>query len=289
MSALRFEFPLSPLHVALAISVGLHALLLSFRFIDPEGFERVFDDSPLEVILVNAKSKETPTTKAQAIAQHSLAGGGEADTGRATSPLAPSPTSEVGTADIQSHKQIEQLQDMQQQLLTQIRREVAMLPAPSPHAKSGDPNAQSEEEKRRQLLRVLAEIEKRVNEENARPKKRYVSPATQEAVYAVYYDAMRRKIEDRGTRQFPEHQGQKLYGQLTMNVTVNAQGRVVATEVVRSSGNKILDRRAEAIVRSAEPYGVFSADMRRQADQLVITSRFRFTRDEGLETQWLGQ
>ena len=48
------------------------ALLLSVRFIDPEGFNRVFQDTPLEVILVNAKSTERPN-KAQAIAQSNLA------------------------------------------------------------------------------------------------------------------------------------------------------------------------------------------------------------------------
>jgi protein TonB len=51
----------------------------------PAGFDRMFQDTPLEVILVNAKSTEKPD-KAQAIAQFSLAGGGDADKGRATSP-----------------------------------------------------------------------------------------------------------------------------------------------------------------------------------------------------------
>ena len=69
-----------------------------------------------------------------------------------------------------------------------------------------------------------------------------------------------------------------------MNVTVDAEGRVVETEVVRGSGSKILDRRAVAIVTAAAPYGRFSGAMRKNADQLVITSRFRFTRDENLET-----
>jgi protein TonB len=60
-----------------------------------------------------------------------------------------------------------------------------------------------------QLIKLLAEIEKRINEENARPKKRYISPATKEAVYAVYYDALRRKVEDKGTENFPREQGQE--------------------------------------------------------------------------------
>ena len=68
---------------ALLVWVGLHAALLTLRFVDPVSFNRVFQDTPLEVILVNARSTETPT-KAQAIAQASLAGGGEADKGRAT-------------------------------------------------------------------------------------------------------------------------------------------------------------------------------------------------------------
>ena len=139
-------------------------------------------------------------------------------------------------------------------------------------------------ERFRGYLRLLAEIEKRINDENARPKKRYISPATREEVYAIYYDALRRKIEARGTRDFPEHQGRKLYGELTMNVTVDAQGRVVEAEVVRASKERRLDQRALAIVHAAAPYGNFSPAMRKQADQIVITSRFRFTRDEGLET-----
>ena len=69
-----------------------------------------------------------------------------------------------------------------------------------------------------------------------------------------------------------------------MNVTVDAEGRVIDTEIVRPSTSKILDRRAIAIVKAAAPFGPFSAPMRRKADQLVITSRFKFTRDDGLET-----
>jgi len=57
----------STLQIALGVSVAVHAALLSVRFIDPEGFNRVFQDTPLEVILVNAKSTERPE-KAQAIA-----------------------------------------------------------------------------------------------------------------------------------------------------------------------------------------------------------------------------
>ena len=273
---------LSTLQIALLVSLGVHGALLGVRIVDPEGFNRIFQDTPLEVILVNSRSGEPPE-KAQAIAQAALAGGGEAEAGRATSPLPPSAIVETGDANEEAKKRIEQLQETQQQLLAQIRRELALLPAPDPQREQGNPDEAAQEERRRQLVQLLAEIEKRVNEENARPKKRYISPATREEVYAMYYDQLRRKIEERGTRNFPENQGKKLYGELTMNVTVDAEGRVVDTEVVRPSSSKVLDRRAIAIVRAAAPFGPFNAAMRRRADQLVITSRFKFTRDENME------
>ena len=274
---------LSTLQLALLFSIGVHAALLGVRIVDPEGFNRIFQDTPLEVILVNSRSGEAPAV-ATAVAQANLQGGGDADRGRATSPLPPAATVEIGDANEDSHRQIEQLQETQQQLLAQIRRELALLPAPDPKRDQGDPSERALEERRRQLVELLAEIEKRINEENARPKKRYIGPSTREEVYAMYYDQLRRKIEDRGTRNFPEYQGKKLYGELTMNVTVDNEGRVIDTEVVRPSNSKVLDRRAVAIVKAAAPFGPFTSAMRRKADQIVITSRFKFTREEGLET-----
>jgi protein TonB len=279
---------LSTLQWALIASVAVHAALLTVRFVDPEAINRAFKGTPLDVILVNSRSAEAPT-EAQAIAQANLAGGGEAAKGRATSPLPAAATMQLGDAPDEARRRIEQLQQEQQQLLAQIRREIATLPPPDPRRENGTPQEREQDERRRQLLRLLAEIEKRVNEENARPKKRYISPATREEVYALYYDALRRRIEERGTRDFPEQGGRKLYGELTMNITVDAAGRVVEAEIVRPSKNRRLDQQAIAIVRAASPFGLFTAAMRAQADQIVVTSRFRFTREDGLETTLSGR
>ncbi|MET0383902.1 MAG: TonB family protein [Burkholderiaceae bacterium] len=270
------------MQVALFISVALHAAVLGARFADPEDFNRVFKDTPLEVILVNARSNEAPA-KAQAIAQANLAGGGEADAGIATSPLPPSPTMATGDAETDAARAIQQMQEVQQQLLTQMRRELAQMPAPDPAKPVMTQAEREQEERRQQKLRNLAEIEKRINEENSRPRRRYISPATREEVYAVYYDALRHKIEERGTRDFPSINGHKLYGELTMNLTIDAEGRVIDAEVERSSNSRWLDQRAIAIARAAGPFGRFSDDMRRKADQIVVTSRFRFTKSDGLE------
>ena len=275
---------LSTLQIALGASFAVHAVLLTVRFVDPEGFNRVFQDTPLEVILVNARSNEKPE-KAQAIAQAMMAGGGEAAKGRATSPLPPSAFTELGDAAEEAQKKIDSMQDQQMVMLAQVRRMLAAMSPPELKQERNTPETVAREDKRRQLVKLLAEIERRINDENARPKKRYISPATREEVYAIYYDGLRRKIEDRGTQNFPKLAGQKLYGELTMIVTVNFDGKVLGTDVVETSGNLTLDRRAEAIARAAGPFGKFNEAMRRKADQIVVVSRFRFTRDETLETK----
>ncbi len=122
---------LSALHIALLFSLGVHAGLLTLRIVDPESFNRVFQDTPLEVILVNSRSGERPD-KPQAIAQANLAGGGEAEKGRATSPLPPSALVELGDSTEEARRQIEQLQQSQMQLLAQLRRELALMAPPDP-------------------------------------------------------------------------------------------------------------------------------------------------------------
>ncbi|WP_431275193.1 energy transducer TonB [Variovorax ureilyticus] len=276
---------LSTLQIALGLSVIAHAALLTVRFVDPESFNRVFKETPLEVILVNAKTNERPD-KARAIAQASLAGGGDLDKGRATSPLPPSTFTTIGDSMEDAQRQVDTMQQQQMLLLTQLKQQLAAMPTTTDPRNTGDPSeVAAREEKRRQLIQLLAEIERRVNEENARPKKRYLSPATREAAYAAYVDALRRRIEVRGTENFPEAGGKKLYGELTMMVTVNFDGSILATDVIESSGNKMLDRRAQAIVRSIGSFGKFTDAMRRQTDQIVLPSRFKFTHDETLETQ----
>lgn len=276
------------LQIALAVSVAAHAALLAVRFIDPERLNRVFQDTPLEVILVNARSNERPE-KAQAIAQASLAGGGEAQAGRATSPLPPTMLAAAGDSSEESLRKVEAMQQQQMVLLAQARQALAALPPPDARQPADHPEARAREEKRRQMAKLLAEIERRINEENARPRKRYVSPATREEAYALYYDALRRRIEERGTRNFPELAGQKLYGELTIAITVNHDGRPLSAEVVESSGQLALDRRAIGIAQAAGPFGRFSEAMRKRADQIVVVSRFRFTRESTLETSVAGR
>jgi len=272
------------LQIAFAVSFAFHGALLTLRIAAPERFDRLFNDMPLDVILVNTRLKADVPDKAQALAQTQLAGGGELKTGRAASPLPTAPHTALGEMTESMQRQLAAMRKEQSLLLSQVKNVLAQLPPPQPQKTQA---AQDEvEQKRRQLLKLLAEIEERINQDNARPRRHYVSPATREAAYALYYDALRRKIEDRGTRYFPvDHKGQKLYGELTMIITVNTNGRVLSTEVVQSSSLPDLDRRAQAIATAAGPFGEFTDEMRKQADQLALVSRFIFSRDNTLQTR----
>jgi periplasmic protein TonB len=281
---MKFFRNMSTLSIALTISVAVHASLLWVRFVDPERFNRVFQDTPLEVILVNAKSNEKPDM-AKAIAQASLAGGGDVEKGRATTPLPLSSLTSIGEANEDMQRKMEAMQEQQMLMLGTVKDQLASMPPPDPKISSQNAEAVAQEQRRKQLLQLLAEIEKRINEQNSRPKKRYISPATREEVYAIYYDNLRRKIEDQGTQNFPEAGGNKLYGELTMIVTINHDGSVIQTEIVEPSGSTALDRRAQVIAKNSGPFGKFSDEMRRRADQIVVVSRFKFTRDATLETK----
>lgn len=283
MKLWRFLGSISTLHLALAVSLLAHAAVLTVQIVHPQGLQRVWHDTPLDVVLVNARAPQAPE-RAQAIAQANLAGGGEADAGRAASPLPPAVIERSGDALQEQQRRLQDMRVQQTRLLAQLRQQVATLAPLSAALAQADPQALAQEERRLALLKALAEIEQRVNEQNERPRKRYLGPATREAVYAIYYDQLRRRIEDHGTANFPQLQGRKLFGELSMVITVNHDGRVLDTEVVQGSGQPALDSRAEAIVHSLS-FGSFTSAMRRQADQIVVVSRFRFSRDETVQTR----
>jgi protein TonB len=287
VSGERAPSPHRGLKWALGLSVAVHAALVGLRFTAPETYNRVFQDTPLEVVLVNSRSADRPQ-EAQAKAQVSLAGGGEVPEVRIASSTLPAALSaETGTDIAAMQRKIEALKTQQMRLLTQLKQELSVLQRENAGDKSDSPERQARQQREQQLAGQLAQIEQRVEQTQGAPRKRYISPATQEVVYALYYDKMRRTIEYQGTVNFPQVSGRKLYGQLTMVITIDKQGHVIQTEVAQSSKNPQLDERAVAIVRNAAPFASFDAKMRAQADQIVVVARFDFLRDDTLGTRML--
>jgi len=264
---------------AIAASLVLHAGLLTVRFVDPSALDRIFQPPILEVVMLNTLGQSKPV-KSQLLAQTSMEGGGNVLLGHAAAALlVDAATPGLEFQDQPATSSIETMREQQNLLLAQVRDQLNALQNSA--ESSADPgNATQQEERQRRLAQQIATLEKDVASENARPRKRFFSPTTREAVFAVYFSELRRAIEKQGTLDFPQRDGEKIFGELTMAITVDAAGRVVTTSVARSSGDAVLDRHAESIVRRAAPYGPFSAAIRATADQLVFVARFRFVHTE---------
>jgi protein TonB len=252
----------------LAVSALAHLTLLGIPLVAPRPDLQVMKTPALEVVLLNARrptTQLTPPERALALSSTHSSGGGDAERGRARAPRLQTASPDQARVDVMQD-QLGQLQLQQQALLGQLRQQAA---------RTGEP-----------MQKALAEIERRIQEENARPRTRYLGPSTREVVYAEYYDRMRHQIEALGTRQFPNRNGRPLYGALTLILKVDDRGRMAAIELVQSSGNAELDRRARAIANGAAPFGAFTPAMKRQADQLAWVIRFTFSAESGLQTEW---
>jgi protein TonB len=280
--------------IAVAFSVVAHAALLAVRFAAPEAFRLNPTDPGLEVILVNAKHERAPV-KAEALAQANLDGGGNADAGRAESPLPDLRKNENGDSIRALQRRISELEQQQKNVLTQTRTS-AFAAAPVAEQDKPDParTGSDAQDTTRAIARMTAEITQRISDENKRPKKTFISPSTREAGYAMYYKAMQKRVEETGTLNFPQQAGRKLYGELVVYIPVFQDGSIYEKEggphIERSSGNAALDKAALVIVRRSAPFGKFPANMRSsdKDDLWIVITRFKFTREEKLQAELRG-
>jgi protein TonB len=284
------SIPLTPLTIAVAVSIVAHAALLTVHFVAPDAFKLNPVDPGLEVILVNAKQARAPLN-ADALAQADLDGGGNADVGRAKSPLPDLRRIENGDSVKALQRRIAELQQMQENVLTQVKAS-SFNAAPVTEKDKPDPTRTGDDaiDTTKAIARRAAEITERIEDENKRPKKTSITPSTRAVGYAQYYKNMQKKVEEIGTLNFPQKSGKKLYGELIVYIPVFQDGTIYEKEGVRierSSGNPDLDKAALAIVRRAAPFGKFPPNMlsKDKDDLWVIITTFKFTREEKLEAQ----
>src|SRR3954470_17912984 len=97
------------LAMAIGTSIVLHAILLAVHFKFPDALRWQSANAPLEVVLVNAKTKERPN-KATALAQANLDRGGNVDEDRrATSPLPVVEPRQPGRDLAEAQRRVQQL------------------------------------------------------------------------------------------------------------------------------------------------------------------------------------
>ena len=286
------------MNIAIALSVLLHGALLAVRFAAPDSFKFQPTDPGLEVILVNAKHDKKPL-KAEALAQANLDGGGNADKGRAKSPIPDLRKNEDGESVKATKRRIAELEELQQKMLSALSRKTpfsapAMKELDKPKEAPPQPLGADALDSAKEIARKEAEIHKSIEDYNKRPKKSQITPSTQEVGYAMYYKTLQSRIEKVGTLNFPQQDGKKLYGELVIYIPIYQDGTIYEKEggpsVQHSSGNAALDRAALRIVRRSAPFGRFPANMRSvdKDDVWEVVTRFKFTREDALEAELRG-
>ena len=283
------------LWIAVGFSFLLHAALLAVKFAPPTNQTSKPLSSGLEIILVNARHDKAPVN-ADALAQANLSGGGNTELGRARSPVPNLQQSVDGNHIDTQRRKIAELEQQQERMLSQLSTlsKERIKVAEKSIKKSVDVSTKPETMDTVALARREAEIAKQVSDYNKRPIKSQLTPSTREVSYAVYYATLQKQIERTGTRYFPQQEGKKIYGDLIVYIPVYQDGSIYEKEggprIEKTSGNRMLDHAALAIVRRAAPFGNFPKGALGDGKTHVweIITRFRFTRDEILETSAAG-
>jgi len=274
--------------MALAFSLALHAFVLfgiGFDLPDPRNAADFLQ--PLQVVLVNSKSK-SPPTHADALAQTNLDGGGNTAEDRvAKSPL-PNLNDDRQFIPEQSAQRVRQLEQEAKHLMTQAQSTYSVPQEKTRQQQETNERANGEEliQRSMEIARLEAQITKDFDAYQKVPRRKFIGARAREYRFAQYVEDWRIKVERIGTLNYPEIARQKkIYGSLQLTVAIRADGSVESAEVSRSSGQPILDAAAQRIVKLASPFPPLPEDIRRDTDILSITRTWSFTQSDKLESE----
>jgi len=278
------------LAAGLAASIVLHAALLAVHFQLPQRLRSQTAETRLDVVLVNARTKERPA-RADVLAQANLDRGGSVDEKRrARTPLPITNPRNPGRDLAAAQRRVQELEARQQELLAAARESqtrVAATPLPSPNSEQPAPRPSGRDLADLSLaaMRLQAQIDRQLDEYQKRPRKKFIGANAAEYRFAQYEEDWRAKVERWGTVNYPAEARGKLYGNLRLTVSIKPDGSVDSIELDRSSGLKVLDTAAFKIVRMAAPYAAFPPSIRRDTDLIVITRTWFFGRGDTFWTE----
>ena len=277
-----------PITGSVVFSLCLHAFILfgiGFAFPNLRTNQNFLQ--PLDVVLVNSKSRTRPN-KADAFAQSNLDGGGNtAEKKRASTPL-PNLSDDKQFKQEQSTQKLQRLEQHVKKLITQAKslHNVPQELAEKQRKEGSNRNGRDLVQRALEIDRLEAKISKDFNLYNKSPKIKTVGASTQEYRYAQYVEDWRIKVERIGNLNYPtQARQQKIFGKLRLTVSIKADGSIADVELTTSSGKGILDAAAIRIVRLAAPYAPFPEDIRKETDILRIVRTWSFTANDHLESE----
>ena len=118
------------------------------------------------------------------------------------------------------------------------------------------------------------------DEENEKRIRRLAGEGTSSIEETFYLRSWLRKVRRVGQLNYPsEAVEQKLYGKLSLYVSIAPDGSLVETRVLKSSGHEVLDKAAVEIVKLAAPFAPFPASIAKDTDLLEIVREWEFRKD----------
>lgn len=259
--------------LALMVSFALHGIVLSTQFtlVNPRHFEDL--TPPMEVVLVNAKTREAPLNP-DVLAQVDLAGGGNVEEDRQKKTPLPFKQDAPETSLESAEARVKQLEEKRNQLLSQLKSQFAAesVPEASPR-----PPIDSAELMRQASIytKEMARISREVEEDQKKPKREFFSNSARRYVYARYIEDWAAKVERIGNLNYPEEaRRQRIYGSLVVIACINADGTVQEIIYDKPSHYEILNRAAERIINLGAPYAPFPREMRQTIWQSKTSAPF---------------
>lgn len=279
---------------ALLVAVLLHAVVMAsvqFQFKDVPPVEV----RQLTVAFSQLSNQQSPDdTAPAAAADHQGGGMSEQNPPEAaeSEPVAPEPTraasaetAEVGAnapaaATAKSSTTVVSRQVPTKASETTPEPETHRTAPPKPALSASDLMTQA-----RRLAKLSSSMPMAL-ERNDRSADRDAGVSTRFSVRAAYVEGWVRKVEEWGTRNFPDRaRRQNITGSLTLNVVLRQDGSIHEIKLLRSSGHEILDDAAFRIVRLAAPFAPFPKELRQQEGEfLTITRTWQFLQGDRLRS-----
>jgi len=242
----------------------------------------------LDIILVQTKAPDD-VENADYLAQISQKGGGNVEEKARPRELFSAPTlsNSPGLSEQNSVQKIfKQKQDQQLALITQqvhsYTVDTTKKPVEADDAETIELNTSSNTT---QSARLVPEISNRIETQASLERTRYLNSSTKAFTPAKYMREWINRVERVGNLNYPDAaRRNKLSGTLILDVVINADGKLIKTDLRQSSGHQILDDAAKRIVKMASPFTAFPKKLRKEADVIHITRSWEFFNNNALRT-----
>lgn len=254
------------------------AALLGVGFAAPEPVPAM---PSLDVILVSTGTHEAPR-EAQYLAQMNQAGGGDLD--ERARPTAPA-TSDLMVPDEGNSPQPRPLgaPRAQPQEASPVLASRAPASEQTPTRTPTDPLQPQLPESpelnrlREEQARLAAEVDAARQAYASRPRRKFISGLAKEYFYAAYIHYLDTRLQRIGNLNYPEEARRNhIHGELILTLAINRDGSIHSIEIVKSSGQRVLDDAAVQIARMAAPFNPIPQDPGEHVDILHVTRTWLF-------------